>query len=64
MGTAGRRIIDAVALTAALTAGCSKPAEVKPSPLLGESTAEVLKSWLGKSEEEVVALKSQRIAGG
>lgn len=40
-----------------------KPAEVKPSPLLGESTGEILRSWLGKSEEEVAALKAQRIAG-
>ncbi len=40
-----------------------QPAEVKPSPLLGASTADVLKGWLGKSEDEIAALKAGRIAG-
>jgi len=40
-----------------------KPPEVKASPILGEDTGEVLKSWLGKSEEEVAALRSNRVAG-
>jgi len=40
-----------------------KPPEVRASPLLGESTNEVLKTWLGKSEEEVAALKSGRVVG-
>ncbi len=41
-----------------------KPAAVKPSPLLGENTADVLKSWLGKSDADVSTLKSKKIAGG
>jgi formyl-CoA transferase len=40
-----------------------KPAEVKQSPLLGESTAEVLQSWLGKGEAEVAALKAKGTVG-
>ena len=40
-----------------------KPAEVKPSPLLGESTADVLASWLGKSSGEIASLKAAKIAG-
>jgi formyl-CoA transferase len=40
-----------------------KPPEVKPSPLLGAHTSEVLSSWLGKSETEIRALKSKHVAG-
>ena len=40
-----------------------KPAAVKPSPLIGENTGDVLKSWLGKSEADVAKLKSAKIAG-
>jgi formyl-CoA transferase len=40
-----------------------KPPEVRPSPLLGESTAAVLESWLGKSADEIARLKAERIAG-
>jgi len=35
-----------------------KPAPVKPAPLLGANNADVLESWLGKSPDEVAALKS------
>ncbi len=40
-----------------------QPSQVRPSPLLGESTADVLASWLGKSRDEIAALKAGRIAG-
>lgn len=40
-----------------------KPAQVRPSPLLGESTADVLASWLGRSPAEIAGLKSAKIAG-
>jgi formyl-CoA transferase len=35
-----------------------KPPRIKPSPLLGQHTAEVLKDWLGLGAGEVAALKS------
>jgi formyl-CoA transferase len=35
-----------------------QPPEVKPSPLLGEHTEDVLKAWLSMSERDVAALKS------
>ncbi|NJO23812.1 MAG: hypothetical protein HC868_13900 [Sphingomonadales bacterium] len=35
-----------------------QPPEVKPSPLLGEHTDDVLKAWLSMSERDVAALKS------
>ena len=40
-----------------------KPPAVKPSPLLGENTADVLKGWLGKSDVDVGRLKASKIAG-
>ena len=40
-----------------------RPAKVEPSPILGENTAEVLKSWLGKSDRDVAALKEKKVAG-
>lgn len=40
-----------------------QPSQVRPSPLLGESTADVLQNWLGKSGDEIAALKAARIAG-
>jgi formyl-CoA transferase len=40
-----------------------RPAKVEPSPILGESTGDVLKSWLGKSDRDVAALKEKKIAG-
>ena len=40
-----------------------RPAKVEPSPILGESTGEVLKSWLGKSDRDVATLKERKIAG-
>ena len=33
------------------------PPRVKPSPLLGEHTAEVLSRWLGMSSQEVETLR-------
>lgn len=38
-----------------------KPPEVKPSPLLGASTGEVLQAWLGMSERDVAALKAGKV---
>jgi formyl-CoA transferase len=38
-----------------------KTAPVKPAPLLGQHSAEVLKDWLGMSEEQVAALKAEKI---
>lgn len=40
-----------------------KPPEVRPSPLLGESSAAVLGSWLGKSSEDVDRLKKAGVVG-
>jgi crotonobetainyl-CoA:carnitine CoA-transferase CaiB-like acyl-CoA transferase len=40
-----------------------KPPEVKPSPLLGAQTSEVLGSWLGMSDRDVAALKSKNVVG-
>jgi crotonobetainyl-CoA:carnitine CoA-transferase CaiB-like acyl-CoA transferase len=37
------------------------PAEVKPAPLLGEHTAEVLHDWLGLEEADVTALRRDGI---
>jgi formyl-CoA transferase len=37
------------------------PAKVKPSPLLGQHSAEVLTGWLGMSEAEVAGLKADGI---
>ena len=37
------------------------PAEVKPAPLLGEHTAEVLGDWLGLSPGEVEALREDGV---
>ena len=39
------------------------PAKVKPSPLLGQHSAEVLSSWLGMSAGEVDGLKQDGIVG-
>jgi formyl-CoA transferase len=38
-----------------------KPPEVKPSPLLGANTDEVLQSWLGMSERDVEVLRSSKV---
>ena len=35
------------------------PAKVKPSPLLGQHNAEVLRRWLGMSAAEVDGLKAE-----
>lgn len=40
-----------------------RPPQVTPSPLLGESTADVLQSWLGCSEADIATLKAARIVG-
>ncbi len=40
-----------------------KPPEVRPAPLLGANTGDVLRSWLGKSEADVAKLKAAKIAG-
>src|SRR4029078_4972394 len=37
------------------------PPKVKPSPLLGQHNGDVLSGWLGMSEQEVTALKSEGI---
>jgi formyl-CoA transferase len=37
------------------------PPKVKPSPLLGQHNSDVLSGWLGMSEQEVAALKSEGI---
>jgi crotonobetainyl-CoA:carnitine CoA-transferase CaiB-like acyl-CoA transferase len=39
------------------------PAKVKPSPLLGQHTAEVLQSWLGVSAAEIEGLKADGVLG-
>lgn len=38
-----------------------KPPVVKPAPLLGQHTAEVLHDWLGMSEEQVTALRAEKV---
>jgi crotonobetainyl-CoA:carnitine CoA-transferase CaiB-like acyl-CoA transferase len=38
-----------------------RPARVKPSPLLGQHSAEVLGSWLGMKPQEIDALKAEGI---
>jgi len=38
-----------------------KPNVVKPAPLLGEHSAEVLKDWLGMSEEQVAVLVADKV---
>ena len=38
-----------------------KPARLKPSPLLGQHTAEVLDDWLGLDAGEIAALKSEGV---
>ena len=40
-----------------------KPPEVKPSPLLGANTADVLREWLAKSDADVARLKATKISG-
>src|SRR4029077_17204927 len=37
------------------------PAKVKPSPLLGQHTTDVLSTWLGMKPQEVDALKAEGI---
>ena len=39
------------------------PARVKPSPLLGQHSAEVLSGWLGISAQEIAALRQEGIVG-
>jgi formyl-CoA transferase len=39
------------------------PARVKPSPLLGQHSAEVLGGWLGISAQEIEALRQEGIVG-
>jgi formyl-CoA transferase len=41
-----------------------KPPVVKPSPVLGANTADVLESWLGRSAKDVAALKEKKVVGG
>jgi crotonobetainyl-CoA:carnitine CoA-transferase CaiB-like acyl-CoA transferase len=36
-------------------------ARLKPSPLLGQHSAEVLGSWLGMKPDEVAALKAEGV---
>ena len=38
-----------------------KPPVVTPSPLLGEHSAEVLRDWLGMSDEQVTKLQAEKI---
>ena len=38
-----------------------KPARLKPSPLLGQHSAEVLDDWLGLDAGELAALKSEGV---
>jgi formyl-CoA transferase len=40
-----------------------KPTAVKPAPLLGQHTAEALKDWLGMTEEQVAALRADKVVG-
>jgi crotonobetainyl-CoA:carnitine CoA-transferase CaiB-like acyl-CoA transferase len=37
------------------------PPRVKPSPLLGQHSAEVLSGWLGMSPQEIEALRQEGI---
>lgn len=41
-----------------------KPPVVKPAPLLGQHSAEVLKDWLGMNEEQVAALRTDKVIRG
>ena len=41
-----------------------QPAKVKPSPLLGQHSTEILGQWLGMAAREVDALKAEGIIGG
>jgi crotonobetainyl-CoA:carnitine CoA-transferase CaiB-like acyl-CoA transferase len=36
-------------------------AQLKPSPLLGQHSAEVLNAWLGIGADELAALKSEGV---
>ena len=38
-----------------------KPPVVKPAPLLGQHSSEVLKDWLGMTEEQVATLRAEKI---
>jgi formyl-CoA transferase len=38
-----------------------RTAAVKPAPLLGQHSSEVLRDWLGMSEEQVTALRAEKI---
>ena len=38
-----------------------KPSVVKPAPLLGQHSAEALKDWLGMTDEQVAALRADKI---
>ena len=40
------------------------PAKVKPSPLLGQHTTDVLSTWLGLSAAEIDGLKQDSIVTG
>ena len=40
-----------------------RPPEVKPSPLLGADTGDVLKDWLAKNDADIAKLKAAKIAG-
>ena len=40
-----------------------KPVPVKPAPLLGEHSHEVLKDWLGMTSEQLSALSAEKIVG-
>jgi formyl-CoA transferase len=40
------------------------PAKVKPSPLLGQHTTDVLSTWLGMSTAEIDGLKQDNIVTG
>ncbi|MBI3917277.1 MAG: CoA transferase, partial [Betaproteobacteria bacterium] len=41
-----------------------KTAPVIPAPLLGQHSSEVLKDWLGMSEEQVASLRADKIIHG
>jgi len=38
-----------------------RPPSVKPAPLLGQHSGEVLKDWLGMNEEQVYALRADKV---